>query len=679
MKFADRLRIAAGIVTGRRIKSAPYAMATWHQGSPQFDLINYATYVTDGYQKNTLVYACIREIAQSAAEPGWLAYRGEDLAPDHALQALLNTPNPYFSSFELWELALIYMNLDGNAFILKERSKAGHVVALWPMRPDLVNPVPGPNGDLLGYSYWVGTQRTAWLPEDVIHLKYPNPGDDLEGLGRGWSPLAVAARETDVDNSATSFLKKFFDNAAVPYGLLKSKQQLADTEVKRIRARIHEQYVGEDNWHDIMILDADAEYQRLGLNMDEMAMPDLRSISESRICMSFGVPPILIGAKVGLDRSTFSNYGEARRSFWEQTLSPTYRRIRDKLNTQLAPEFGDKALRIECDLSRVQALQESRDAKFLRSQSGVSGGWMTVNDARLEVGLAPVTEGDVFLRGLATIEVPVSLAAGRKMLPVHQVKGRAERVRGYERLFASVARTWEPKFKARAADLLADESAAIRARLERRKATIDYLALGTDIDEVLRSRTDHWRDGFIPLFQALIGAQGDILAATFGIDFNLQSPEVQAFIRDYAFQFAQKISATAADEIRAIIGQAQREGWDILKTMGEIAGKYSQWTTVRAEMIARSETIRSSNAGAVAAYRQAGVTQKEWLVTGDNRLCEFCAPMAGRVVGIETNFYSLGDTVTTETGGVLSINYEHIGYPPLHPNCRCAILPVVGE
>ena len=133
-------------------------------------------------------------------------------------------------------------------------------------------------------------------------MKYPNPADPFEGLGRGTSPLGAAAKSTDVDNAATSFLKKFFDKAVVPFGLLKTKQKMLDTEVLRIRERLRAQYGGEQNWGDVMILDADAEYQRLGLTMQEMTFDDLDARNEARICMVLKVPPIIVGAKVGLDR-----------------------------------------------------------------------------------------------------------------------------------------------------------------------------------------------------------------------------------------------------------------------------------------------------------------------------------------------------------------------------------------
>ena len=44
------------------------------------------------------------------------------------------------------------------------------------------------------------------------------------------------------------------------------------------------------------------------------------SSRESRICAAMQVPPILVGAKVGLDRSTFTNYQEARKQLWEEAI-----------------------------------------------------------------------------------------------------------------------------------------------------------------------------------------------------------------------------------------------------------------------------------------------------------------------------------------------------------------------
>ena len=98
-------------------------------------------------------------------------------------------------------------------------------------------------------------------------------------------------------------------------------------------------------------------------------------------------------------------------------------------------------------------------------------------------------------------------------------------------------------------------------------------------------------------------------------------------------------------------------------------------------MIARTETIRSSNAGAVEAYAQAGIIQKQWFTAEDARVCPFCAEMHGKIVGVRDNYFNRGDMMEVEEAekASMTFSYEDIGWPPLHPNCRCTILPVVEE
>ena len=100
-------------------------------------------------------------------------------------------------------------------------------------------------------------------------------------------------------------------------------------------------------------------------------------------------------------------------------------------------------------------------------------------------------------------------------------------------------------------------------------------------------------------------------------------------------------------------------------------------------MIARTETIRSSNAGAVMSYEKAGITEKQWFTAEDGMVCVYCAEMHGKVVGVSDNYWNLGDTMTVERQdkppASMTLSYENVAAPPLHPNCRCTILPVVVE
>lgn len=78
----------------------------------------------------------------------------------------------------------------------------------------------------------------------------------------------------------------------------------------------------------------------------------------------------------------------------------------------------------------------------------------------------------------------------------------------------------------------------------------------------------------------------------------------------------------------------------------------------RAMVIARTEVIHAHAEGQLDGYEKLGVEQVgaevEWSTAGDSRVCERCSTMEGVVYKIE----------------------EARGKIPLHPNCRCAWIPI---
>ncbi|HEY1407399.1 MAG TPA: phage portal protein, partial [Promineifilum sp.] len=256
-----------------------------------------------------------------------------------------------------------------------------------------------------GYEYAVpGQSPVTMRAEDVIDFKLFDPLN----LYRGYPPAAVAGRVGDVDNATTDYLKLFMEKGGMPPGLLKTKQKLIDTDVNDIRRRWSERYGGFSHWLEPAVLDSDAEYQKVGLTFEEMGFDVLDARSEARICMVIGVPPILVGAKIGLDRATYSNYGEARLAWWEDTLIPQYRNFENVIANDLAPEFGE-GLTVEFDFDDVPALKESEDAKWGRAGAALAGGYITVNEAREHVGLDTIGQpGEVFLRPSSASETDMS-------------------------------------------------------------------------------------------------------------------------------------------------------------------------------------------------------------------------------------------------------------------------------
>ena len=79
-----------------------------------------------------------------------------------------------------------------------------------------------------------------------------------------------------------------------------------------------------------------------------------------------------------------------------------------------------------------------------------------------------------------------------------------------------------------------------------------------------------------------------------------------------------------------------------------------------AECLMRTETSYVQNRTAARSYEDAGCTEYEILTASDRRTCSRCAAQNGRR-------YLFTEMQAGENA------------PPFHPNCRCTILPVVGE
>lgn len=171
--------------------------------------------------------------------------------------------------------------------------------------------------------------------------------------------------------------------------------------------------------------------------------------------------------------------------------------------------------------------------------------------------------------------------------------------------------------------------------------------------------------------------------------FELESPQVQAFLKDYTFKFARSISDTAADRLRSIIGEGLAEGASMRELEKRILadpviGPASD--AYRAEMIARTEANRAENAGAERVWVEANkdairngqavpFSGERWRTQPD--ACKFCVSMDGRVSGFGEAYYKVGDVM--EVGDSrMKFSYEDVERPPLHPMCRCALEPVVA-
>lgn len=121
-------------------------------------------------------------------------------------------------------------------------------------------------------------------------------------------------------------------------------------------------------------------------------------------------------------------------------------------------------------------------------------------------------------------------------------------------------------------------------------------------------------------------------------------------LKDYTHDMAVKTSSTLAEGLANGLHPSQ--------IARELTSKMDNLSRSRALTIARTEIIHSHAEGQLDGYEKLGVKEVgadvEWSTSGDSRVCEECATMEGVVMKIE----------------------EARGKIPLHPNCRCAWIPI---
>ena len=98
-----------------------------------------------GYERNAIVYRCVRLIAENAASIPWLVYEGGADDEAHPLARLLARPNPNEAGPAFLEAVFSNLTLSGNAYV-EAVSLEGRVRELHNLRPDRMSVAPGPRG-----------------------------------------------------------------------------------------------------------------------------------------------------------------------------------------------------------------------------------------------------------------------------------------------------------------------------------------------------------------------------------------------------------------------------------------------------------------------------------------------------------------------------------------------------
>jgi len=363
---------------------------------------------------NSAVTACLNVLATSFAEPILQIVKRDQIFGDrevnhtHPLAELLRRPNPFMSHNLMSHYIVLALNTAGDAFLFKNKNARGQVVELVPLMPHLVQ-VRGTEQKLITHYEYYTHGKGDFVKIDVEDMVHIRQGIDPNDHRRGHAPLKSVLREILGDESAGQFTTALLNNMAVPGVVLTPRSDgyggPTKEEAESISAMYKEKFGGANRGAP-MVLSGAMNVEVVSFSPDQMKLAELRRIPEERVSAVLGVPAILAGLGAGLDAATFNNTKELREFFTEQKLVPMWRTVANELTHQLLiPDFKDKNLMCDYDIQSVRALQTDVDNLYKRVNMGVSGGWITIGEARKVVGLNVDDKHDVYLRPLNMIQV----------------------------------------------------------------------------------------------------------------------------------------------------------------------------------------------------------------------------------------------------------------------------------
>jgi len=242
---------------------------------------------------------------------------------------------------------------------------------------------------------------------------------------------------------------------------------------------------------------------------------------------------------------------------------------------------------------------------------------------------------------------------------------------------------YEKKFKAMLKRIWAEEERILIANIKKMKKAWLHK---DKVDDILYSSAIFEKkltNGATDIAIEVMTAEGKRVVSIYDFDmvFDVQNPEVTKWLKSYMPIFSEKLEAVSAKKLRASLIEGIEAGEGVPGLANRVYEIYKDWGFTRAETIAQNQVIRASSRAALNVYRQSGVVKKKiWITYFDERTCPHCEMMDGKVIGIETNFFDLGDESIAKVDGkeqILKMNYEEIEGPPLHARCRCAVGAVV--
>lgn len=639
--------------------------------------------IREAFVVSGLVYRLMAIIADAFAEGVLRVVTDVDgkpePIPDHPLRLLVSEPNPEQSEAEFWTLLLLTMQANGYGLVEKVRALSGEIVQLYPRNPQTHKRKKNDQGEIV-WEQRSGGKFVRTIPDaDMLVVPYQLDA----GYGRlGVSWVTAVSREIGIDISLTQMLKLFLDEGGVPAFILVSQDPIGDdAEVEAIQEKWKQKYGGGRSWGTIPVLHGGFTIERVASNLDEMAWPELRGITELRIAQAPGVPPHLIAAYAAITNGGLSTteVQQAMRLLQLYTIAPLRARVDGAFTRGIMREIEpDRNVYLQFDTSDILALQEDEDARAARLRADMQAGGVTREEFRRERGYEEQPQkGETYLMPFSIVEViagqvaeptanpPAQTAPPAKALPRYRnVKALSplelevrsslvDRNRRAQKKLSEIGERALRKF-------WRDQGERIAALAQKSVKAVDDLAL-VDWAEEERALSE--------ILMRFYGTAGDLAAADAtaftGVEvaWDVANPNISRTMQSLGNRI-KGISETTRLDVAKIVSDSLQEGVTIDELAGRLKTQFTETYRGRATTVARTESQVSYNTASVLSYQESGVVDECELSDNPEHVDDYSA--------------SDGLTCATRHGLVVKLSAVASHIEAEHPNGSLAVIPLLA-
>lgn len=636
----------------------------------------------------------------------------EEEVYSHEVLDLLDDPNMVITAKQLWNLYYSYLNLTGEAYILKLDQK-GNPLTDKTKLPSALFPLPSHLCEFhLGERDW--NESYVMFNGD----KYPisailrdiNP--DPENIYQGMSIVRKASLTVDTDIQMKRWNNKLFKNGARPGVVVEVPDQLKDDAYNRLKQQFDEQYRGVGNAFNRVILEGGAKMSPFMMTTQDLDFLESKRFTRDEILAMFKVS----GSNLGITEDVNRANAEAQDyAYAKRCIKPRLEQFIDFMNKRLLrPIYGGEYV-----LSYEDPVPENAEMRLQEAQAGVNS-WLTIDEVRDMYGREALPNGDgnklyvpmgnVPINELSMIvgsgsnenasdtsngsegnsnadegeegntSEPASPKALKERTEIGEAKVKDYTMKSlkYERMIQRSARKMFNQQTQDVKDWLKDHAKTLDKSFIKRK---DWASDMVDWEEYNNSFSNE----LFKIFAIIVDEIGtEAFNKLVEGSFDPYTETIQNFLKNNSLKVAKGVNAETEKQIRATLAQGVRENETVQELSARIMQVFGTASTYRAYMIAQTESAMAENYADVQAWTQTGVViAKEWYTARDENVCGFCHDMDKKVIPLDEAFFEKGDITEFIDGKgnahAMTLDYRTIGEPPLHPNCRCVLLPILKE